>query len=474
MKTIPATFTAFLTVFALSMFFTSCKTETKPSEPEIILQSTEISVPAEGGDFTILLTVLNPVNDGTISAAPSTEWITVTYESTDSVCYSVAPNESEQSRTGTLGIRYSGISEPSVFTVSQSPTVKPSKQSIEISLKDIGETYFIADITPSDNGMCYMITRVSMDFITEGGYEDDQALFEYEMSYYSMIAQVTGKPLAEVLKKYGYTGPQTDMEFSNLAPGSENLLYAYGVDLENIELMTEIARCPVTTTSPDYINVDFEIQAEISGAVVDLSVSPVDYDGYYYIDILSNVTSEDEITDYCFTLWNTIRSTMTNDGYSTEEILEQFCCKGNASKRFEMNPNTEYYAVAFAVNENALFYSYPEHLKLTTSDVLPSDNSITIQFSDITRSSVHLSSVTTNDDTYAFILLESERLEGMTDEEILTYLTSGTYNLFKTNGDYEETVTGLEPDTEYTAAAFGYVSNTVTTQLFKKSFRTLE
>lgn len=469
MRTISALSTTILFLFAFSGIFSSCRTaDEEPSR--IILSSTETSIPAEGGEFTIALTVENPVSDGEITASPSDEWISVVSATADSICCTAASNDSGQPRTASVSIEYPGIAEPAYFTVNQNAYDKPY---IDIKIKETDKTYFIADIIPSDNEMYYMITKVSMDFITEWGYEEDEALFEYEMSYYNMISGATGASMADVIKKYGYTGPTTDMEFNDLTPGEEYLLYSYGIDLETCELLTEITRCPVTTETPEFNDAEFTITPDISGVVIDLSVSPGNYDGYYYIDILSNVSNEDEIEENCNILWSTLRSTMLHDGYSIEEIFSKICCKGDITKRYEMNPRTEYYAVAFAVNEEALLCSHPEYIRMETSDVLPSDNKIAIEFSDVKATSVHLSSTTTNDDTYAFILLEAERVAGMSDEEILTYLTSGTYNLFKTHGNYEETVTGLEPDTEYVAAAFGYVSQTITTPLFKASVKTL-
>ena len=422
----------------------SCNKQIEEKTSSIVLSSETATVPAAGGEFTLPLSVVNPVEGGVLTAESAQEWITVTCESVDSICFSVSANGETVPREGTVSINYTGIKEPAVLSITQEAgNGSGHEQSIDIQVKDISQTSFTADIVPSDNDMLYIITIVTMDFITGRGYEDDdQALFEYEMSYYGMISQATGTPMAELIEKDAHKGPEMDYPLTGLYPETEYLLYAYGVDTENLELMTDIARCPVTTDSP-------EIQ-----------------------DIKFGITSDDDVESECSALWNTLRNLYITDGYDIDRILKEICYSGESSKRFELIPNSDYYALAFAVDEEALISSTPTYVKIRTTNVLPSDNEITIHIDNITSRSALVSSTTTNDDTYAFLVMEAGKLAGLNDSQILEYLTTN-YNLFKVNGDYAENVTGLDPDTEYIATAFGFVSQTVTTQLYKKTFRTL-
>lgn len=472
MKT--ATILSALLAATMAVMLSSCNKQIEEKTSSIVLSSGTATVPAAGGEFTLPLSVVNPVEGGILTAESAQEWITVTCESLDSICFYVSANGETAPREGSVSINYTGIQEPAVLSITQEAgNGSGHEQSIDIQVKDISQTSFTANIVPSDNDMLYIITIVTMDFITERGYgDDDQALFEYEMSYYSMISQATGTPMAELIERDAHKGPEMDYPLTGLFPETEYLLYAYGVDTENLELMTDIARCPVTTDNPEIQDIKFGISTEVSGVVVDMTVSPIDFDGYYYMDILTGISSDDDVESECSALWNTLRNLYITDGYDIDRILKEICYSGESSKRFELMPNSDYYALAFAVDEEALMSSAPTYAKIRTTDVLPSDNEITIHIDNITSRSALVSSTTTNDDTYAFLVMQASKLAGLNDSQILEYLTTN-YNLFKVNGDYAENVTGLEPDTEYIAAAFGFVSQTVTTQLYKKTFRTL-
>ena len=75
------------------------------NEPIINIGETSINVAAEGGDYTIELTVTNAIGDVAVAAKSEAEWITVGETSNTFVKINVAFNQ-EELRSATLTIKY--------------------------------------------------------------------------------------------------------------------------------------------------------------------------------------------------------------------------------------------------------------------------------------------------------------------------------------------------------------------------------
>ncbi|WP_418442545.1 hypothetical protein [Alistipes sp.] len=151
-------------------------------------------------------------------------------------------------------------------------------------------------------------------------------------------------------------------------------------------------------------------------------------------------------------------------------MLQSVCSRGTGRFRLELKPETDYIACAYAVNDQAEVCSEPSTAEVTTGTVVASDNEIAIVVSNITATSARITVKPSNEDTYAAGVVKSSAIEGMTDEQIMEYLTAA--NPSTLTGPFWQELQ-LESQTEYTVYAFGYLAGTVTTELFRNDFKTL-
>lgn len=452
---------------AVLFLVNGCQKPVQP-DPTLELSQTEVAVPAEGGTYSVAFKVTNPKDGAEVTvAAPEVDWVTNVVVGESDITFDVAKNETTEARTAKVAVSYPGIEPDAEFTISQEAG-EPAP--FVITVKNITETTATYDIIPNDPKMTYVCFATSQEYIDFNGLTTDDALYADDMEYIdSQIA-------------YGYsfedftaTGELIDSPVSGMMPNSEYVVYAYGVNPDTHARLTDIVYARFTTLAVEMIDASFSFsEPEVNGPVVTVTVTPDNYDGYWtaYAFETSSLDSETSLYDLCNENWSSILSIFQMFGYTAEETLEMNCLKGEQTISFELNPSTSYTLAAFAVNDKALAASDPSSLEVTTGAVEPSDNVITIEVSDITGTSAMVSFIPSNDDPYAFDVWPSEYFEGLSDSEILNMCASSSPN--ETSGYFSSKLSGVEPQTSYTAVAFGYQAGVPTTDLFKYTFTTAD
>ena len=106
----------FLAIAALAV--SACEKDPDTAAPKLTLGQTEVTVPVEGGDYSVSWEVENPI-EGTLPAVKQqdgTGWISELRTDESTILFTVAANESEESRECVVTVTYPSATETS-FTI---------------------------------------------------------------------------------------------------------------------------------------------------------------------------------------------------------------------------------------------------------------------------------------------------------------------------------------------------------------------
>lgn len=471
----------------LGLALTSCEEkETPKPEPEpdpietptLTLNKTEVLAPKDGGSFSVEVTVTNPIEGQSIEvAAPQVEWITDVDTSIENIIqFAVVENTETEVREATFTISYTDA-EPVSFVVKQEAgdPIAFVYENLETGLNE-----FAVDIIPADKTTPYIFFTADLAYIQEFGLEDDDALFEDDMVYFEQMAPTYGMTLAELLQAIAHTGDQRGGT-TGLSPQTDYVGYAYHIDIENQERLSDIIRLNVTTEKLPLTEVDFDVTIDVRGPNATAHVTPVDYDGHYnWIAIdaakYEEALGDEDMGEYIIRSWATTVDTYLYYGYSVEFLLSQ-CKQGVQSiDMIDMDPLTDYVFGVFAVSEETAYpCSEPLTIPFTTEDIPESDLFVEINIKEVQSRSCVVDFIASNDtDPYFGSVLLKEYYEsfGATDEERLAFIAENYYVPTSTGTRMDQHFEELAPETEYVALAFGFIGDTVNTPLYKEEFCT--
>ena len=445
----------------------SCKPEEKTTPPSLKLSQSEVSVPAAGGTVTLDYTLENAVEGSVITVEPveAVDWVSgIDVAVAGQIILTVAENEEENSRTAEFTVAYPGAEDAS-FKIVQQPA-DPEPAPFEITVKDVKTSSITFDIIPLDKEMNYIFFVSPAEYVAD--FPEDDDLFNDDMVYF----EGEGIDLASVALK----GDQIDYVKSPVMPATTFTVYAYGIDLTAKTRLTDIVRVDVTSEEIKTVDVDFDVDVEVSGAAVTLSVDPGSYDGWYYANIVEGLDPEqvEDMLTTCYQFYLNDIALYIGMGMDPETILIVSGYQGALTKTYNLEPEKEYTAIVFALDETPQLCSEPYYQVFQTEKVEPSDNIITMTTTDVTAHTATLNITTTNNDSYVWVQTDPVSFEGYTDEEILQMIIDyyPIYNVY--TGNRTEKLSGLSADRDYMILAFGYSGGTVTTPLFKHIFSTPE
>lgn len=347
----------------------------------------------------------------------------------------------------------------------------------EIIIKDVTTTTVTFDINVADDNMRYIFMCIEKEYADL--FEDDEALFQDDIAYFSESIGYGFDTLSDVIEAYSTTGDHADLQQSGLNAETEYLFYAYGLELDGTRT-TDIHREYITTMAIEKLDITFEIEAIVEGTTIDASVTPSDNDCYYYFDAISreslDVDFDGDIAAAAKYYIDYNVEMGTYYGMSTEEVILEIASQGPDQYYFLCSPSTEYIIFVMAVSTDGSIISDVATKSVTTGEVKPSDNQITIAIDSKTSTSVTVSTTTTNDDPYFLGIEPAVYYKDMTDEQIIEEIIGnyGEYIAYATeNGNVEALeLVDLEPGTEYLVMAFGIQLGNATTGLVKQPVTT--
>jgi len=471
---------------ALALLFVVASCEEVPEEkeqeavPEIRLAETEVSLDSDGAAVNVAYMIENGIEGEKISVGCEADWLTVSTDMARMLIFSATANETGKERQTEVLLSYKDAEDVKI-TVTQDFFVSP----LSISVTSLTATGVQFSVTTSDPELTWipMVTyKEGFDY-----YETPDELFASDIEYFKYLADINDQTLSEFLASMVATGSLVDVYLDGLQPSTDYVLYAYGVTVDG-RRTTDIVSEPFRTEDPHEGDITFTFEVSEEDYVLNYSITPSHTGVPYYYGIVT----EDALNSWKALYGNDL-STAIQKGEidpSIEELVNYGMISG-PSGYFDVFSESDvvdwgYFEVAAATKYVLFASKWDQECRLvgpvsiyehTSAPVEPSDNQITLEVTNITQSSADATATVTNDDPYVIIPVRKSEVDGMTDEEIMLYLTEKyDYILseYTFTGNKTRTYSRMRPDTDYIFFAFGYKAGTLTTdEIDRFEFRTL-
>lgn len=364
--------------------------------------------------------------------------------------------------------------------------------SFSIVVEEVHASKAITQITPEDAEMYYVMFLDEVSYLQFNGIATAEQLWEDDYTAFENGALNNGMNLKEymVAANIVFQGTQR-VQWNNVRPGVNSVLYIYGVqfseDGASYETVTDIAW---TTIKPEYAplqEVEFNVEASVKGAEVELSIKPENWDGYYLVKIVDandelyvgeGVEFDDDYMKIVADEWVVALSSNLAGGHPLENILEEVCYKGDKMIATQLDSYVLYSALVYPVAEYDGFVQVvgkPSYVNFSTEEVGKSDMEIDIEISNCYVRVADLKITSTNpDESYVLLITPTAYLpEGYDNQTLLDYaLGEFSYYTYTFKGEITSHLNTLYPNTEYIVVTFGYSGGVVTTDVYTKVFKT--
>lgn len=364
------------------------------------------------------------------------------------------------------------------------PEPEPSNAPFEITLTGKTELSFTVDIIPQDKDMLYVRLHSTMDVFNELGIDTPEEIVAYDVDLMVKEAAAFEMSVEELFYEYyAKVGDMFGYTVQGIAPGKEFIIYAYGVKIEDgmPVATTDVVTYRDTTIASTPVEHAMDIAAAVNGTSVALTIDTKGYEGSYFsfVEPIANWTStpnptDEELQELAMEMWYDSLIAYLYYGFSVELAMDYLTFQGNLNDSVSLEVNTDYFVAAVPIADSGVVYAYPSVRTFTTGEVAMSDNVLTLSVSDVKPRQVTIHVETTNNDPYFVACFTKQRFADMTDEQIIAYYVDNYPMDYPIEGDLDYEMGGLEPNTEYFIAAFGYQSGVVTTGLFTYDFTTPE
>ena len=461
--------------------------ENKSTELAVKLELTELNINGDGGTQSIGYTIENGINGIDIAVETDASWITNLHTLNNRIVFNCDKNFTDKARTSNIAVRYPNVSIQ-LIKISQEAS---DALTFEMEICDIKTTSCSSKLYPSDNQTPYIVYMAEKDYLLSSQISNERELFEDDFKTFTSWANSDG---ATNLKQYMkeqeiyYTG-NSYIGWGGMVPDKEYVIYAYAIEF-NDEGTDYTLASPVTheiVILPTHIfsDIEFDVEITVDGPKATYEFEPVNWNGKYFIEIYAEgdymYLAEGQTPDeaYCKQVannWIGMINTYMQSGYSAAQLLELMCLQGADSYSEVRMSDTNYCMVFFGVEmvdglPQVTTRPYLAHFR--TEVVGPSDMQIDfkvencyVRVADITITP------TSDDEPYVATFLKKSDVPNASNKEIIQWLLG--YNLSSNTykGTVKSNVVGLEPNTEYVILAFGYYGGVVTTDLFRREFKT--
>ncbi|MBO5696783.1 MAG: hypothetical protein J6R90_00115 [Alistipes sp.] len=341
------------------------------------------------------------------------------------------------------------------------------------------------DITTDNPDMEYVVLLAEKKYFVLNNIDTRDELLEDDYNYISELARVSNKGIYDTLTNLGILtkGDREGYLAINLYPGTEYIVYCYGVECtdDSFRVTTEVCYIELTTNTPEMQSVDFDINTTVNGNIADITIEPTNYDGYYYYYLVPEDAREyleegkemdttyiELFSNRTFDIFNNL---INNNGIAKEE----FCPKGKSSFTERVKPNTRYMVVAFAVNEEQLplLCSVPDVAYFTAGELTKSELTLDVKVTDITPYNAQLSiTPSNNEESFACVFISGEQEPKNVDDYNKMMLIINQFDPAIFTGELFQALTPLMPLTEYVVLAFGIdtFNDLPTTDLYEVRF----
>ena len=158
-------------------------------------------------------------------------------------------------------------SEPDTPVVPEEPTHENKEFAFEnVMIKD---TQLRLDITPVDKAMEYVVFLAEVKHFQMNNIDTREELIEDDFGYVMGLAKQYDMPVRDFLEAVGWLVKGDVKEYGavNLYPNTEYVVYCYGVNIdgESYEATTPVNYVVVKTTTPELIDVKFDVTTKVEG-----------------------------------------------------------------------------------------------------------------------------------------------------------------------------------------------------------------
>lgn len=364
------------------------------------------------------------------------------------------------------------------------PEPKPEQKAFKFSGVVAENRSIKVNIMPQNEEQEYIVFLCEKKHFVRNQIDTREELLEDDYIYFTELAEEYNMGVREFLSTVGWLikGDKVGYGAINLYPGTEYVVYCYGVEFDGdfYEATTEICYTEISTTAPELVEVEYAIDVNVTGNIATIAIDPKSYNGYYYSYIVPETDryylyegmefNDDYMSYYRNGLLDEISEKM-DEGTS----VSQLCQKGKVTLTERLEPNKKYVVLVFTLSEDKtpIIASLPTTEYFTTGDVKISDLNINIAVTDITPYTAHLTvTPSNNSESYACLLLGKDQVPPIEDEyeQMLTIMEYYEPSIFK--GTFSEKIFPFMPESEYVILAFGVENNFPTTELFRHDFTT--
>ena len=473
-----------LSIVAIVALFVGVGCQEKPGQNNgnttFTIEQTEVNATAEGMDVEINYDIKNPQSGAVVLTECKDGWIknlsTATY---GMIKFTVAPNYKKEERETKIKVQYTAVEGSYEIVVKQEAsdvdtftydvlTKEPTALAIEVSPADTNTAY-----------ICRTYTKAHMDVF---GLIYAEGIINYDLDAIEAEAEAAGQTMLNYLQNIAHTG-KAIVDFTDLVPDTEYVVYCYHINLQNgqptdWETYTEVIRTAKTQSLDEDIKMSFEVK----GATVKQTVTTKHEDTYYYTECwalndFKAYFGSDATPEQIFPRrWNEQITIKMGMGYQPHTIIEELCHQGTQTISYEsLKANTSYIFYVFAVDPSTAFTATEIVTEtVSTMNVNESGMTITISVKNIyaTTADVYW---TASDEKgkfarSVFTKADFNALGANDDEKLATILAN--YDFYQAVGYTDMNLTGLQPNTEYVAFAYGLEGSTPNTRIFTTEFKT--
>lgn len=330
-------------------------------------------------------------------------------------------------------------------------TLSSEEPFVAVSFDSIGPDYAEVTFVPVDDGITYVYDiRPADDYLA--------------MSDEDCIADIVTAGIQDDMIK---TGEYTHT-FDGLSPETSYTVFAFGYDRTSAQAITSLTRELFESTPEALSDFSIEIKAEdITPSSAEISFIPSDKNVTYFYDVLPAAAYEG-MSDS-----EVIEAALGAAGESG--LLYYYLTSGDESFSQALVHDRDYVAYAFAYD----YFSGGAASGLFRHDFTSGHSdvpqfSVEIEVGEITSDMATVIFRGSDEETpYFFYLAKSAELAGLSGDALVEQALSlpGYAGSWIERGEYEYSWE-VNPGTEYTAIAFGYDSDIVTTVPFTRSFNT--
>ena len=480
-----------LTLVTSAVLFAACgenNVDDKGStELSVTLETTELAIDGNGGTYSIGYTIENGINGIDIVAEDDVAWIDNFRTEDGRLYFDCNRNFTDKSRNASIAVRYPNYSTQFIKVVQSASDAL----TFEMEICDIKTTSCSSKLYPSDKETPYIVYMAEKDYILGANITNEQELFNDDYKNFTKWAEDNGASNLQQFMKQNeiyYTG-DSYIGWSGMVPDKEYVIYAYAIEFsedgQDYELASPVTHEIVILPTQIFADIEFDVDITVDGPKATYNFEPINWDGKYYIDIYAEgdymYVAEGETPNdaYCKQVANNWISMVTiymQSGYSAEQLIEIMCLQGPDSYSEVRNSDTKYCMVFYGVEmvdglPQVTTKPYIAHFR--TEKVEASDMVIDIN---VENCYVRVADVeitpSNNDESYVATFLRKSDVPYTDGQQIIEWLLSFDLSGNTYRGSIKSNISGLEPDTEYIALAFGYYGGVVTTELFSYEFKT--